>query len=250
MISSPYYHFSIDDVFDALIDVSDSGLPLFEHPFFAFLDEAHRRFQIAVDLYLFVKKRIGGVERTLREVSDRLRADLELAPWIRFGPHALDYESPPYAQEPQEQERVFAETYAEIDRFAGRAQRSRWVRLHYFSEAYEIAPFFKREGTEALFLTDKPAAAYRLAEPEKMQLRERGRVTHEGLELFRSHARLELLIDEGIDRDAVHRRLERTIEEHGFFSLFTHEVEVVRPEVRALAMDCFEFFAARGIPAR
>ena len=33
---TPFYHFSVDDVFEALIEITDKGIDVFEHPFFLF----------------------------------------------------------------------------------------------------------------------------------------------------------------------------------------------------------------------
>ena len=38
---TPFYHFSVDDVFESLIEITDKGIEVFEHPFFSFLKELH-----------------------------------------------------------------------------------------------------------------------------------------------------------------------------------------------------------------
>ena len=41
-------------------------------------------------------------------------------------------------------------SYLAIAHFVGPRQASRWVRLHYFSECFELAPFWRDKGVEAL----------------------------------------------------------------------------------------------------
>ena len=65
-----WYHFSVDDVFECLIEVTDKDMPLFEHPFFKLLKEMHNLYDISVGLNLFYEKEIGGIVRSLKEVRD------------------------------------------------------------------------------------------------------------------------------------------------------------------------------------
>jgi hypothetical protein len=241
------YHFSIDDVLKALLEASDRGGDLFAIPFFALLEEAHRRFGTKTDLYLFQKQVIDGRERSLAEVSSRLREVLARTDWIRFGPHALDYGTAPYAQDPASQSATIEGIYREVDRFAGAERHARWVRLHYFSEAYESAPALIAAGVEGLLLTDKEAAAYRLSEDNRSLLRERGEVAHAGLSLYRSHLRVENILD--LDRRALAETLDAPIQRYGYLSLFTHEYELDRADVRSRMMLCLEILAERAVPS-
>jgi hypothetical protein len=245
---APFVHFSVDDVLKALIEATDQALPLFEHPFFAFLQGLHRRFETRVDLYLFERAVIDGRERTLAEVSDRFRPALQEADWIRFGPHAREGALAPYQQSPEEQVATFASIYAQIDRFAGPGRRSAWVRLHYFSEAYAAGPFLRQAGVEALLLTDKDACAYHLPEPLKAELKREGRIAHAELQLARSHHRVENLLA-AADPDVLQAALDGPLRDHGYLSLFTHEYELDRPEVRARTEECLAYLASRAIPS-
>jgi hypothetical protein len=241
------YHFSIDDVSKTLIEASDSGAGLFAHPFYALLESIHDAYGIEMDLYLFERTEVAGRTRALSEVSDRLRADFDRTRWIRLGPHARDYATAPYAQTPENQIAAFSDIYREIDRFAGRERRAKWVRLHYFSEAYEAAPFLKSAGVEALLLTDKDAAAYRLGEAKRVELREKGRVAHAGIELVRSHLRVENLVGPEWPWPKVEAALEAPLRAYAYLSLFTHEYELDRKEVRERMRECSAWLAARSL---
>ena len=133
---SPWFHFSIDDVFDSLIEVTDKNIPLFEHPYFSLLKEMHDTYGVIVGLHLFFQKKINGKLRSLCDVRDLKKEIADAGGWIYFGPHALDYENAPYAQSVDEQVAVFSRTYDEIDRFAGKNSYAKWIRLHFYSESY------------------------------------------------------------------------------------------------------------------
>jgi len=75
-LKKPFYHFSVDDVFNALIEISDRKIDVFEHPFFAFLKELHDEFDTNIDLYVFFQRKINGKLRTLRDVSGSIKQEL------------------------------------------------------------------------------------------------------------------------------------------------------------------------------
>lgn len=223
-------HFSVDDVLDCLLDVSDSCRDPFEHPILGFLKGIHERFAIEVDLYLFYGEGAGGRGRSLADVASRLRPIFQAHPWIRWGPHALDHATPPHTQ-PVDKQRSFCDaTYAEIARFAGDHRTSRWVRLHYFSEAIELASYFRNRGVEALLTTDKPAVSYRLPPPETDRLRCQGEVEYGGIRFVRSQLRMENLV--GLDDGQLEASLENHCPAGRCAVVFTHEYELARPEVR------------------
>jgi hypothetical protein len=240
------YHFSVDDVFDAFIDVSATGRPFFEHPFFAFLKQLHDEFDATIHLYLFYRKVMNRRWRTLEEVSDSIGDVLGENRWLQLGPHALDYDTPPYAQTPDEQIRVFDSIYTQLDRFAPHAARSSWIRLHYFSEAYEAASYFRARGVEALLTTDKPAVSYRVPSPTRGPLREQGRLDYGGITLIRTHFRMEGFVAQGLGGEAMRRAVESVLGKQGLVVLMTHECEVARRDVREMTVTVFDYLSGSG----
>lgn len=239
----PYYHFSVDDVFDSFIEVSDSRLALFDHPFFQFLKNIHDEFGAIVSLYLFYQNTIRGTLRTLAEVSDANKEVLNRSSWLRLGPHGLDYALPPYAQSSVEQARIFDAIYGEIDRFAGKGERSKWVRLHHFSESYELAQYFRPKGVSALLSTDKEAVSYRMPGYARERLRDEGAVSYEGMTFVRTHFRVEALVGERTSSPhEVQRTLASCLTRRGYAVVMTHEYELARPEVRAMTAAIFRYF--------
>lgn len=240
------YHFSVDDVFDALLEVSDQRMPLFAHPFFQALAHVHDVFGTHVHLYLFYQKRLSMTTRSLAEVSGTLQEDFRDTDWLHLGPHALDNETPPYAQTPVQQMATFEAIYAEIARFTGRPTTSRWVRLHYFSEAYELAAYFRAKGVEALLSTDKAAISYRLPPDVQARLRDTGTADYQGMTFVRSHWRIETLVQHGFTAPRVYHELAAILARQRYVVILTHEYELVRPDVRAMTTTVLQALQQQG----
>ncbi|PJE64581.1 MAG: hypothetical protein COU90_01955 [Candidatus Ryanbacteria bacterium CG10_big_fil_rev_8_21_14_0_10_43_42] len=246
-MQKPFFHFSVDDVLDALLQVSETEQELFSHPFFAFLKELHDTHGITVDLYCFYQESKDRNKKTLADVSDNYQSIFKANPWIRFGPHALDYETAPYAQTPEEQIGVFDAIYKEIDRFAGAEARSLWVRLHYFSESFELADYFHENGVTALFTTDKDAMSHRMPEEVKVSLRATGMAEYKGMQFIRTHFRAENFANENADEKVIKKDLSEVLKKHGFVTMLTHEYELVRPEVREVIRTVTPIVKKKGV---
>ena len=128
-IKEPFFHFSVDDVCLALVEGSRREDGLLSHPFFEFLNELHDSYGIFVDLYCFWECTSAGQRLDLAGAAPHTAGSLAGQAWMRFGPHGLDPDTPPYAQEPQAQREVFDRILGELARIAGRESCSRWVRL-------------------------------------------------------------------------------------------------------------------------
>ena len=236
-MKEPFFHFSVDDVCLALVEQSRRGGELLAHPFFAFLAELHDRYGVLADLYCFWQCAAEGQPADLTAAASDLAGSLAGQPWLRFGPHGLDREVPPYAQEPQAQKDVFDQILAELTRIAGRASRSRWVRLHCFSESYELASYFRDVGIELVLTTDKDAVSHRMPEEVKAELAETGFSSYQGLRFARSHFRGENFANDHLTASQIAESLDRQLDRHGFVTIFTHEYEIERPEVRRAVRD-------------
>ncbi len=243
----PFYHFSVDDVFKVLIEVSDSKQDLFSHSFFSFLMELNNNFGTNIDLYCFYQQEVKGKMRTLKEVSDRYKNILSENTWLRFGPHALDDETHPYRQSHKEQKKIFREIYEEIDRFVGKESRSSIVRLHYFSESFELADYFKQNEVLALLTTDKDAISYKMPEKEKQDLKENGITKYEGINFIRTHLRSENLADANFSEDQIYASVEDILKAYNFVACLTHEYELVRPEVCTATRVVLKYLSDKNI---
>ena len=240
-----FYHFSIDDVLDCLLEVSRGSQSLFDYPFFSFLQQLNREFGASCDLYLFGRQSNEVGAPGLAMVPDHLQPELAAADWLRFGPHALERATPPHAQSVDEVRRTCEEIYRHILRFAGRGSLARWLRFHYFSECYEQAEWLRSYGVSTLLTTDKPACSYRLPWTNTEQLRNLGRTQYNGLNFVRSHIRTENLIDcYGRELDD---ELDRLVGNAECAVIFTHEYELEREEVRMATRRVLDWVRRRNL---
>jgi len=228
---TPFYHFSIDDVIDSLIKISDSSDDLFSNPFFNFLYTIHQTYDTNVDLYCFYQKNTTDKPITLNEISNNYKEIFSKNNWLRFGPHALDAETAPYSQSPDEQIQIFDLIYREIERFSGSSSKSELIRLHFFSESYELSNYFHTKNVHSLFTTDKPAISHRMNEKIKSELNNFGHTIFNEICFVRSHFRIETLVEQNLSHDDIINLLEYYLETYGFVTFFSHEYELIRPEV-------------------
>ena len=219
-----FFHLSIDDVFDGFLEASDRRSAIQTSPMMAALDALHDEFGVPVDLYLFCEREKYGIRRKLEDVSPAAASDIRARSWLRLGPHALDMETPPYAQAAADLDRTLERSFAIIEQLVGGDRTSRWVRLHHFSECYEAAPLLRAHGVDTLLTTDKPAIAYRLPPASRAVLAANGRVQHEGLGFVRSHLRVERFSERNVERQELERVVSDCVTAHGFVTIFSHEI--------------------------
>lgn len=229
----PFYHFSIDDVMDSLIEISNSLDGVFSHSLFNFLNVIHKKYDTNVDLYCFYQKNIIDKSITLDDISDDYKEIFSKNPWLRFGPHALDTETAPYSQTPKQQIQVFDLIYREIERFTGVPSRCELIRLHFFTESYELSNYFHSKNVNSLLTTDKPAISHRMNDLVKSELKHLGYATFNGMGFIRSHFRIETLVDQNLSNKEIIDLLEHYITTYGFVTFLTHEYELVRSEVQS-----------------
>jgi len=234
------FHFSVDDVFDALLEVTDNQIPLFDHPFFFFLNAMHREFDAKIGCHLFYQKNINGKLRTLKEVSslkDQLTGD---NPWLFFAPHALEYETPPYAQSVEDQIQTFDKIYREIDRIAGSHVYTQFLRLHYYSESYELADYFRTRGAKALFATDRKVGSYRMPDHVAKQLLEDGYANYQGMNFIRTQFRAEFFANKNVTSSQVMKHIANAYQKYGFITFYTHECDMMNEKGRSMARLMFD----------
>lgn len=137
------FHFSVDDVFKSLIEITDKKISLKKHNFFKIFYKLWKKYKIKTGLHIFYQGKIKGKLRTLKEVKI-LKKEIKEG-WIYFGAHGLDANTPPYTQKPTTQKKVLNNIYKEIYRFAGKKFLCKRIRLHHYSESYEISNFLKKK---------------------------------------------------------------------------------------------------------
>ena len=225
MILKNSYHFSVDDVFDCLIELSDKKVPFFKYPFFQFLKKLHEQFGVNIGLNIFYQKKINGKLKTLKGVRN-LKKELAKTHWLFFGPHALDYETPPYIQSVPDQVKAFDKIYKEIDRFAGKKTFTKYIRLQYYSESFELANYFRQRKAVALFTTDRDKGSHRMPKKTSKKLLEDGFAKYKGMDFIRTQFRVEFFRDEHLTKEEVLNKLKQALKKYGFLIFYTHEIDM------------------------
>lgn len=217
------FHFSVDDVFDSLIEISDNNILLKKHWFFKILYRLWKQYKIKTALYLFYEKKINGKVRTLKDVKnikDQIKEN-----WIYFNIHGLDKKNPPYTQSVKTQKKTFEKIRKEVIRFAGKKYLSSFVRLHYYSESFELSSYFKEKNIKGLFSTDKKTASYRLPKKNKAELIHNGDTIFKNLKFIRTDYRIEKL-----SKVFKHKNLDKILfkkfKKKSFMVIYTHEYEL------------------------
>lgn len=215
-------HFSVDDVFESLIEVSDKNISLKKHWFFSKFYFLWKKYKLKTGLYLFYEGKISGHLRNLsevRDISDELKEG-----WIFFGPHALNFSSPPHKFSTKKQTNHLSKIYDEILRFAGKNYLTKQVRLHEYSESYELKNFFNKKKVLSLFSTDKNIGAHRLPKKNKIELLDLGRTKYKNFEFFRTDFRIELLAQNKNNINQIN--IKKILDKRNFVTIYTHEREL------------------------
>ena len=135
VLREPMPSFSIDDVFECLIDATENHSSLFEQPLFNFLSLMHRTYGVHVDLYLFNRAPLDGRMRTLCDVAERFRDEFQEATWLRLG-LVPEFKRSAAQAGAGRADRNIEETYSQIERFAG--PQTGFLRLHFFSRRMRL----------------------------------------------------------------------------------------------------------------
>lgn len=221
------FHFSVDDVFETLIDISDKKVKLKNHWFFSQLFFLWKKFKIKSALYLFYEGNVSNKKRNLKEVRN-LKEELK-DNWLYFGPHALNYKSPPHKYTPKEQREHFKHIYSEINRFAGKKYMAKKIRLHEYSECYELSNFFKKYNAEALFTTDKDIGSHRMPHNRRSELINLGKTNYKNMNFIRTDFRVENLKD---DLNYNHVIFDDFFKKKKTITIYTHEYEMKKRKIK------------------
>ncbi len=237
-----YIHFSVDDVFKSLIEVTDKNIPLKKHWFFSQIYNLWKNYKIRTGLYLFYKGKINGKMRYLTEVKN-LKNELK-EKWIYFGPHALDFNSPPHKFSLKQQKIQIQKIYDQIDRFAGLKNLAKKVRLHEYSECYELADLFKKYNVNTLFTTDREVGAHRLPIKNRKELIKRGNTNYKHMNFIRTNFRVENL-KKNIKLNQI--VFDRFFKKKKTIIIYSHEYELKKEKVKKLLKDNISLISKKFI---
>ena len=224
MLKKIDFHFSVDDVFKSFIEITDKNIKLKDHWFFSYLSKINKKYNIKIALYLFFEGKVNGKIRNLTEVRD-LRKELK-GNWIFFGAHALNTKIPPHKLPIKTQKSQLKKIYREITRFAGRKYFARKVRLHEYSESYELNKDLKNYNINTLFTTDKKIGAHRLPTKNKNDLIEKGITIYKNQKFIRTDFRVEDMAKNSISRNI--NNINKILKKRKFLTIYSHEYELKR----------------------
>ena len=216
------FHFSVDDVFESLINISDKNLILKDHWFFSYLYKIYKNYNVKVAVYLFYEGKINNKLRNLSEIrciKNELKEN-----WLFFGAHALNTEKAPHKLNVKTQSNHINKIYKEILRFAGKKYLARNVRLHEYSECYEIKKDLKKYNVKSIFTTDKPIGSYRLKYKNKKDLLKEGKTKFNGLNFIRTDFRVENMIKNKTETNL--KNIKTILKKKDYLSIYSHEYEL------------------------
>ncbi len=222
------FHFSVDDVLESLIEITDKKSKLKDHWFFTYLYKIYKDYNIKIAIYLFYEGKINNKLRNLSEVKN-LKNELN-ENWLYFGAHALNFENPPHKLKIQSQKKHINKIYKEIIRFAGKKYLARNLRLHEYSECYELKNQLKKYNVKSLFTTDKSIATYRMQNHNRKQLLEKGSTEFKGMNFLRTDLRVENMVKElNVTNN---KKIKKILKNKNFLSIYSHEYELKKKRCR------------------
>ena len=228
------FHFSVDDVLPALIEVTDRNIPLTENKFFNELRFIYEQYGVKTGLNIFYSHVIDGRRRFLSEVRD-LKEEIKDG-WIYFAPHAVDFDTPPYSQNIKNQIMMLDNIMGEIDRMAG-TFKTKSVRFHHYSECYEISENILNYGFNEMFVTDKLVGSHRLPKSEAEKILDKGFIYRNDLKVTRTHFRVENLANDAVGEDEIIEMFKNNLDKYSRIVIYSHEYEYEREDVNIMLRD-------------
>ena len=225
MIKNNSFHFSVDDVFSSLIEVTDKNIKIQNHWFFKQLYNLWIKYKIKTSCNLFYEGKLNGKLRKLDEIKS-IKKQIKNG-WISFGPHALNEKTPPFTQNKKKQKEIFNKIYKEIIRFAGKKNLANYTRLHYYSESYELSNYWKSKGVKALFTTDRSIGSHRMPKKISKELLKKGYVKYKNFFFLRTDFRVEWLSKIKKRKNLkIENIFREKIKEKNFIVIYSHEYEL------------------------
>ena len=181
------FHISLDDVGPVLSrELKASSTTLSD-----FIGETGAKYNIIWGLNFFTRWTGGSI----------FDVDLfDSVDWryARIGPHALEAAQAPYAIDRESNLAWLREFLSEV--FNRGLPIVKGARFHFYSELYECTSLLADFGIQKLFLTDREVVSYGLPTKEREELKRLGKVDYAGVELQRTHFRLEWLREKAYSR--------------------------------------------------
>ena len=212
------FHLSLDDVGPHLVNSRNNK----KSELAGFLEYTARRYDLTWGLNFFTEWNENNIfDIELRKILDWSCAFI--------GPHARNAEDKPYSND-------ITCNLKWLNSFLEEVRRQdiplvTGARFHYYSEIYDCAEILIKYGIRKLYLTDRDAVSYNLPEPQKEQLMNKGCVTHNGLELQRTHYRIEWLKDRNLSKSELINIFSAHESSNNPLVIYGHEYEYARSDM-------------------
>lgn len=207
---------------------------VFETNTLGFLRELHQNYGSEFFLFCMCKSKNFSLE----QVSDCYRTEfLANQDWLHFGFHAWDENSDYGKATGRQMAEDYQVTMSQIGRITGITQFSDTIRLHKFAGSREACRALKEKGIRCLLTADDERSSYYLNRGEVECVNSEGAYFEEseGILFCRSLTRLEKSVDTISDIQKSFDKGVQTI------SVFTHEWQMDKKEVRAKLQACCEW---------
>ena len=216
------FHFSIDDVFSLLLDSSIHKLNLKHHIIIGELYKYYVNSGMVTSLYCFREKKIYNNKIDFFDLKFPKNKKID---WLNFGFHAKNFETPPYAMDVSLLKNEFKEFTNKIHN-SKKLIKSEYLRLHYYSECFELKNIFKKYIIKVFFTTDKKEISYRLNHKNIIDLKKRGYTIYDDVKFIKTFFRIENFSKYNLSKKDILILLEKIFNDYDFLTIYVHEYDL------------------------
>ena len=224
-----FVHFSIDDAW-RIFDKKSVA--------FKFLESLYNDFGLVTTLYIFTEPQ---GKKYLHKIPSNHLKDYH---WLKFGPHAPDWEHPLNTLNIKEQLAHMDYTYKQLTRIVGKTNLAENVRLHTYKGSKEVCVDLAKRGIKTLFTQDfwDNRTSYCLPPKSRNNLNKQGFYKEAGLKINFIKTGLRVEEKPNIRKDAL-----ADFKHHNFEVFFTHEEFLGDPKIQARIKNVLRTAKEKGI---
>ena len=226
--NKPFCHFSVDDVYRIFTNRKTG---------FKFLKSLYEDYGVVTTLNVFSAPQ---GKKILPKVKSCAMKD---APWLRYGPHAPEWEKPFNTLVIEEQIKEIDHVFEEIDRIAGPDKRAKTARLHMFKGSKEASLHLKKHGVDSLFTQNyhDTRTSYHLPSKSLEHLNNRGFFYDKdtGMHFIKTQIGIEF-------QPQIKKDVEYFLGKHNFV-VFTHEEHLTDKLIQNRIRRVLDIGKSRGI---
>lgn len=224
-----FVHFSIDDAWRIFDKKSES---------FKFLEYLYNDFGLVTSLYIFTEPQ---GDKFLHKIPTNYLKDCH---WLKFGPHAPDWEHPLNTMTAKEQLAHIDYTYKQLTRIVGKTNLAKNVRLHTYKCSKEVCIELAKRGVKTLFTQNywDNRTSYCLPPKSRNNLNKQGWYKEAGLKInfIKTNSGLEF-------RNNITKDVLADLKHHNFEVFFTHEEHLADIKIQKKIKFVLKICQKKGI---